>query len=281
MSDDHHRRAVATPSHFSSLSSTYALQTGNSTADLFNTVLPRVQALHPLTSSSVVHDNAAGPGSASAAILASLKKEDWPREILITDNNADMIQNAADAFKTVEGVECKVLDSQELEGLVEGRYTHSIMNVSLFLLKDPVAAMARVHSTLQPSGLAVITTWSRFGAAHIIHAAQRAIRPDLPLMPVPPPHFASLEYLEETAEKAGFERAKIETFSKSVVVEEGKWLDGLRGFFRDSPLAKMARRGWSGEDEDRWMDEIEKAVQEELKEYGGVFFEGAVMIARK
>ena len=281
MSDDYHRTEIGTPSYFSSLSSTYALQTGNSTTDLFKAVLPRIQEVHPLTSSSAVHDNAAGPGSASAAILAALKKEDWPREILITDNNADMIKNAAEAFKVVEGVECKVLDSQELEGLAEGRYTHSIMNVSLFLLKDPVAAMARVHDTLQPSGLAVVTTWSRFGAAHIIHAAQRAIRPDLPLMPVPPAQFASLEYLGETAERAGFEKGKIETFNKSGVVEEGKWLDGLRGFFRDSPLAKMARRGWSGEDEERWMDEIEKAIQKEVKEYGGVFFEGAVMIARK
>lgn len=138
-----------------------------------------------------------------------------------------MIKTATSIFKDVDGIESRVLDSQNLEGLEDGHFTHSIMNVSLLLLRDPVAAISRVHATLAPSGVAVFTTWSRFGASHIIHAAQSAIRPDLPLMPVPGPNFSSLEHLAKWAEEAGFEKDEIETFKKHLKVEEGKWLDGL------------------------------------------------------
>lgn len=274
-------KEVVNPAHFSSLSTTYALQTGNSTTDLLNLILPHIHSLKPIDSSSVIHDNAAGPGSAAAAILAFGDKEKWPKEILVTDNNEDMIKTATSTFEDVPGIKCQVLDSQNLQGLQDGHFTHSIMNMSLFLLPDTVKAMARIHSTLAPTGLAIFTTWSRFGASHIIHSAQKAIRPDLPLMPIPGPQFASLDYLAESAEKAGFEKSKIETFNKDLKVVEGKWLDGLKGFFNWSPLVKMARKGWSEEEEGRWMGEIEKGIQREIEEYGGVCFEGAVLIARK
>lgn len=52
-------------------------------------------------------------------------------------------------------------------------------------------------------------------------------------------------------------------------------------FFGQSSLVKMARKGWSEEEEGRWAGEIEKAIQKEIEEYGGVNFEGAVLIARK
>ncbi|KAJ3545495.1 hypothetical protein NM208_g2488 [Fusarium decemcellulare] len=272
---------VCNPSYFSSLSSKYALSTGNSTTALFKSILPHIQSLHPINAASIVHDNAAGPGSALAAILGFLPKEDWPRESLITDINEDMINNAKSIFKDVHGVDFQVLDSQHLPGLQEAHFTHSIMNISLFILSDPVEAISRVRATLAPSGIAVFTNWSRFGASHVMHAAQRAIRPDLPLIPVPSPESSDLEYLAGCAEKAGFAKGQIETFNKDVVVEEGKWLDGLRGLFGHSPLVAQAQIEWTDEEKSRWMGEIEKAIQQEIQEHGGVYFEGAVLIVRK
>jgi len=59
--------------YFNKLSTGYSRQTGNSTYQLIEQVL---QELRPaVTSSSVVHDNACGPGTATMAVIAHIGSE--------------------------------------------------------------------------------------------------------------------------------------------------------------------------------------------------------------
>jgi ubiquinone/menaquinone biosynthesis C-methylase UbiE len=117
--------------YFTSLSRSYSRQTGNSTRALFASVLGRISP--SITSSSVIHDNAGGVGTATSVILDSLtptSPDDVP-EVLITDNNPGMIVAAKEAFRGLSSrVTATEADSQDLSRISDARFTHSIVNFS-------------------------------------------------------------------------------------------------------------------------------------------------------
>jgi ubiquinone/menaquinone biosynthesis C-methylase UbiE len=181
------------PHYFDKFASFYARQTGHSTLTILaDVIVNHVQtSAHPIGPDSVVHDTAAGPGIGAAALVARLSKDQLPKKMLVSDNAAPMV-NAALASLTASplpDVDCKVLDSQDLASVPNNYFTHSIDNFSIFTFVNPTDAIRETYRTLSPGGLAVITCWRRFAPMFIVHAAQKKIRPDLPLMPTPSPEF--------------------------------------------------------------------------------------------
>ncbi|KAK5239391.1 hypothetical protein LTS06_012810, partial [Exophiala xenobiotica] len=79
--------------YFTEIAPKYAQVTGNTTLDLFSQVLTHRDGLS-ITPESIVHDNAAGPGTATEALIAWCHQHDVspPRKIVVTDYVPAMIE---------------------------------------------------------------------------------------------------------------------------------------------------------------------------------------------
>lgn len=267
------------PEYFSVLAGNYARQTGNSTRRLFDASFDDINALLPITKDSVIHDNAAGPGTATSVIVDKFSAEPGLPKILVTDNVPPMVTAAKDSFQGWPEIETQVVDSLSLEGIPDNNFTHSILNFSIFTFMDPLKGLQEIHRTLQPGGLAALITWRHFGAGHIIHAAQAIVRPDLPAMRIPHPEFMNEGVLADLAIQAGFEKSDFKESERNIVVN-GVDLEGLKGFMLGD-FTKPARAGWTEEEEARWPEAIAKALEKELGEFGGVRFVSWVVLAIK
>lgn len=193
------------PDYFSKFASVYVRQTGNSTLNILADVITEnVQtSAHPVGPDSIVHDTAARPGIGAAALVASLPKDQLPKEVLVSDNVAMMVSAARESLVSspLPCVDCKELDSQDLSSVPDNYFTHSIDNFSSFAFVRPADAARETYRTLRPGGLAVVTCWRRFAPMFIVHAAQKKIRPDLPLMPTPSSEFYDEGVLQKVVEE--------------------------------------------------------------------------------
>lgn len=266
--------------YFTTLARSYASQTGNSTHAMFASSLDLI--IPPIVSSSVIHDNAGGVGTATSVIFEKLAAtfHDGIPEVLITDNNPAMIAAARDAFRDHSSrITAAEMDSQDLSNVPDNKFTHSILNFSVFLFPDALAALREIHRTLQPSGVAALLTWKRFGFSSVIHAAQRLVRPDLPLLPLPGAQFMNDGVLHRHVIESGFDESNIQVAQKETV-RVGEDVEGMKALMVTTFL-QMACKGWSDEDKKKWPTAIEQAISSEVEEYGGVKFEAWVVIAKK
>ncbi|KAI0553955.1 S-adenosyl-L-methionine-dependent methyltransferase [Xylaria curta] len=272
------------PDYFSKFASIYVRQTGHSTLDILASVITEhIQtSAHPIGADSVVHDNAAGPGIGAAALVARLPKEQLPKELLVSDNVAMMVSAARESLTAspLPHVECKELDSQDLSSVSDNYFTHSIDNFSIFTFIRPVDAIRETYRTLRPGGLAIITCWRRFAPMLIVHAAQKKIRSDLPLMPSPGPQFYEEGVLQKVVEEGGFTRGKIAVTDKVLVVTKDENIAGLTALM-SGPLMAKAREGYTAEQEAKWAESISQSVKEEVEQFGGIRFEAYVLLATK
>jgi SAM-dependent methyltransferase len=269
------------PEFFAWLATNHAKLTGNSTRSLFAASLEDITALHPITPGSRIHDNAAGPGTTTSVLVERLTPDTLEEiDILVTDNAPAMIAAAREDFSALipSTVTAQEMDSLKLE-FPNGHFSHSILSFSIYNMSDPLKCLQEVRRTLQDGGLAALVTFKRFGAAEVMRAAQKMVRPDLPPMFVPREEFMQEGVLADLAVEAGFDREKMSMSSRRVVVA-GEDLDNLRSFF-PGLISQPARKGWTEEENARWPEVIEEAVQGEIKQYGGVLFEAWVVLARK
>lgn len=264
------------PEYFKKLSTVYARQTGNSTYRLLEQFLRKLQP--SLTSSSVLHDNACGPGTATTAIISYTGFE--PPLIEATDFSPAMIDVLSEEISAENwnNVRASVMDSHELT-FPDGTFTTSITNFSIFTFQDPLKCMQEVRRTLKPDGLAIVSTWKRFTVSNLIHTAQRAVRPDAQLMKVPRAEFMEEGYLWDLMVEAGFSSDKIQVWDISTTIQ-GHDSVGLRDFMLGGFTAS-ARAGWTEEERARWEGAIDSAIEEEKIRNGGIKMEAWIVAARK
>lgn len=267
------------PKYFSALAANYAQHTGDSTRRMFELSFDDIQAISPITKDSIVHDNAAGPGTATSILVEKFPAGELPA-ILITDNVPPMIQGAKESFASWPRIETRLLDSLNMQDIPADHFTHSILNFSVFAFSNPLQALQEIHRTLKPGGLAALLTWKRFGAGEVVHAAQAMVRPELPPMKVPHSEFLEEGVLRDSAVEAGFDASAIHVSQQSLVVNGPNLDNGLKNFLLGD-FTRPARAGWTEEEAGRWPEVIGKAIQNELELYGGVKFESWVVIAKK
>lgn len=272
------------PDYFSKFANIYVRQTGHSTLNILaDAITAHVQtSAHPVGPDSVVHDTAAGPGIGAAAIVASLPKDQLPKEILVSDNVAMMVSAARESLvaSPLPHVDCKELDSQDLSSVPDNYFTHSINNFSIFTFVRPADAVRETYRTLRPGGLAVVTCWRRFAPVFIVHAAQKKIRPDLPLMPTPNPQFFQEGVLQKVVEESGFAKDNITVADKILVIEDDENIAGLT-MLMSGPMMAKAREGYTEEEEARWVEAVRQSVKEEVAQFGGIRFEAYILLASK
>lgn len=272
------------PDYFSKFANIYVHQTGHSTLNILADVITdNVQtSAHPIGPDSVVHDTAAGPGIGAAALVARLPRDQLPKEMLVSDDAAIMLSAAQESLvaSPLPHVECKELDSQDLSSVPDDYFTHSINNFSIFTFLRPADAIRETYRTLRPGGLAIVTCWRRFAPVHIIHVAQKKIRPDLPLMPIPNPQFYEEGVLQRVVEEGGFAKDNIKLVDKVLTVTDDENIAGLT-MLMSGPLMVKAREGYTKEEEDRWAETVKQALKEEVEQFGGVRFEAYIVLATK
>ncbi|KAI1152214.1 hypothetical protein F4825DRAFT_419947 [Nemania diffusa] len=178
-------------------------------------------------------------------------------------------------------VECKELDSEDLSSAVSDDYfTHSLNNFSIFTFVRPVNAVRETYRTLKPGGLAVVTCWRRFPPMLIVHAAQRKIRPDLPLMPAPGLEFNEEGVLQRVVEEGGFAKDNITVLEKALVVADDENKAGLTTLM-SGPMMIKAREGYTEAEEAVWVEAVNQSVKEEVEQFGGIRFEAYILLATK
>jgi len=277
MAEPHQHPTSNLPKYFNKLSQIYPRQTGNSTKNLFAQIKDQ---LAPITSSSHIHDNASGPGTATEVILKTVLPDIRPK-IVATDMVPAMIE-ALDAEVSEQdwgnNVATAVMNSQKLD-LPDDSFTHSITNMSVFNFSDPLRGIKEIHRTLQPRGQAVITTWKRFGIGEVIHEVQRRIRPDLPLMKYSGEEMHSADAVMDLMLTAGFGKKPIKVLQKSQIVA-GEDLEGLSDFAR-GPFTEPARKDWTDEEQAKWKSVLDQVLDEEKEKHGGVKFEMWAVFATK
>ncbi len=202
--------------------------------------------------------------------------------MLVSDNVATMVSAARESLVAflLPYVECKQLDSQDLSSVPDNYFTHSIDNFSVFTFIRPADAVRESYRTLRPGGLAVVTCWRRFAPMYIVHAAQKKIRPDLPLMPTPCPEFYEEGVLQKVVEESGFAREKITMVDKVLVVTDDGNIAGLT-MLMSGPMMSKAREGYMEEEQAKWAESVSQSVKEEVEQFGGIRFEAYVLFATK
>ncbi|GAB1309929.1 Methyltransferase type 11 domain-containing protein [Madurella fahalii] len=247
------------PDYFSKFANIYVRQTGHSTLNILaNVITENIQpSAHPIGPDSVVHDTAAGPGIGAAALVARLPKDQLPKEMLVSDNVPMMVSAAHESLvaSPLPKVECKELDSQDLSSVPDNYFTHSIDNFSIF-------------------------TFRRFAPMFIVHAAQKKIRPDLPLMPTPSPEFYEDGVLQRVVEEGGFAKENITMVDKVLVIANEENIAGLT-MFMSGPMMSKAREGYTEEEQAKWTECVSQSVKEEVEQWGGIRFEAYVLLATK
>lgn len=284
MASQAHHPHLPLPDYFSKFASIYVRQTGHSTLNILADVITEnVQtSAHPVGPDSVVHDTAAGPGIGAAALVACLPKDQLPKEMLVSDNVAMMVSAARESLvaSPLPHVDCKEVDSQDLSSVPDNYFTHSIDNFSIFTFVRPTDAVRETYRTLRPGGLAVVTCWRRFAPMFIVHAAQKKIRPDLPLMPTPSPEFYEEGVLQKVVEESGFAKNNITMVDKVLVVDDDENIAGLI-MLMSGPMMSKAREGYTEEEEARWVGSVSQSVKEEVEQFGGIRFEAYTLLATK
>ncbi|KAI0408256.1 S-adenosyl-L-methionine-dependent methyltransferase [Xylaria palmicola] len=272
------------PDYFSKFAGIYVRQTGHSTLNILSDVITEyVQtSAHAIGPDSVVHDTAAGPGVGAAALVISIPTDQLPKEVLVSDNAAMMVSAARESLvaSPLPHVDCKELDSQELSSVPNNYFTHSINNFSIFTFVRPVDAVSETYRTLRPGGLAIFTCWRRFAPMFIVQAAQKKIRPDLPLMPTPSPEFYEEGVLQKVVEEGGFTKDNISAGEKVLIVTDDENIIGLT-MLMSGPMMIKAREGYTEKEEARWAESVKEAAKEEIQQFGGVRFEAYILLAAK
>ncbi|KAF2435157.1 S-adenosyl-L-methionine-dependent methyltransferase [Tothia fuscella] len=250
--------------------SEYKKQSGGVTLAILQQVL---DMLPPITSSSIIHDNACGPGVATMEILARATKAGTSLPcIQATDYSEGMItilQGRIDEGKWSGSVTAQIMDGSDLSPIADDTFTHCITNFGIFAFPDAVAGAGHIRRTLKPGGTAAITTWKSPENIFFINKVREILAPGCA------PWFPLQEWLEEgklpgVLHEAGFEKKRTE-ISELRAIWDISDLGACVELF-DGPFWNGAKEGLNEEQKGRWS----KVIREELEKRQG---KGIEMIA--
>jgi ubiquinone/menaquinone biosynthesis C-methylase UbiE len=264
--------------NFSQYAGQYERMSGGVTRKIGEEVL---KLIPPIMPSSVVHDNACGPGIMTSIILEQAAGAGQPPpKIIATDFAEGMINTLkqgieANGWNTVNA---KVMDAGDLSAIPSESITHSITNFGLFAVPDAVKGAAEIKRTLKPGGYAIITTWKVASSLELIWRVQKAIRPDLPLFePV------SRDWLHEWKIRGvvldgGFKESNVK-----IVPIETWWEGGTDELVTvmSGPFWDVVKAEWTDKEQERWPEEVRNQLTEEERRDGRLRMVAWVCVAKK
>ncbi|KAK4998150.1 hypothetical protein LTR66_002563 [Elasticomyces elasticus] len=239
----------------------------------------------PITSDSIIHDNACGPGIVTDEILKLYEVQSPPGapapRIEATDYAKGMI-DIVNSFVVMKGwtsVRATVMDGQDLSEFHDGEFSLTIMNFGIFALPDPERGASEIHRTLKPGGTAVVTHWNNPRNLEILNVVQRAIRPDLPTFSPVSKEWLEEGKLERTLQSGGFGSDDIKV-TETTVEMKFKDIEELKEHF-SGPFWAQARKGWTEEDCEKWDGAVMDALTEREKRECIIEMVAFIAVAKK
>jgi ubiquinone/menaquinone biosynthesis C-methylase UbiE len=226
----------------------------------------------PLTPHSVILDNAAGPGTVTGEILrltqfAQQQQGANHPTIHATDSSSAMIR-ALEARAAREDwpsgvVKSHVMDSMDLGEFPDDTFTHTYMAAAIFIVPDPLKAIAEIKRTLQPGGVALVTSFEKQEFLQIFQDAQRAIRPDEAMWKGPlPDEWLTEGKLRSVMEGGGFEVEKVEIQRFSAWARGEEWAKSASKLLIEG-FTRSITGGWSEEEKGRFEEKLNADLQSE------------------
>jgi ubiquinone/menaquinone biosynthesis C-methylase UbiE len=208
-----------------------------------------IKRMPPITSDSIVLDNACGPGIVSGQIIKSLPSNTTP-QFFAADLSPPMLEQLR-KHDWASRVYSETMDAQDLK-YPDDKFTHSFTNFALMIMPEPLKAAKHIYRTLKPGGTAALTTWKKQGYMVIFHDAQRKVKPDSEYLPGP--RAISSEWMSDTKfrstlEEAGFQAEDIQITTETATMSSDLW-EGL-GPMKDM-LFKDVVQGWTEKEKDEY-----------------------------
>jgi ubiquinone/menaquinone biosynthesis C-methylase UbiE len=232
----------------------------------------------PISSTSIVLDNASGPGIITGEILNQTASSAGGSPIIYAvDISPAMIEMLRK--KNWPSVKSDVMDAQALS-YPDNTFTHSFMNMGIFLLPEPEKGAEEIYRTLKPGGVAVITSIKQVGWVRIFQAAQKEVKPEAPLWKSPLKEEWSTENkLRSVVHAGGFKFENIE-----IKTTESTMLSNILGDFlvsmKDS-VTQMITKDWSEVEKQQFEVVLQKQTEKEMLNLEELEIVAWVAVARK
>jgi ubiquinone/menaquinone biosynthesis C-methylase UbiE len=215
----------------------------------------------PITSDSVILDNACGPGIVTGEIIKQCKPDTAP-ELFAADYSSAMIEQLR-KHDWASKVQSEVMDAQDLK-YPDDKFTHSFTNFALMAIPDPLKAVKQIYRTLKPGGTAAITTWKHIGYMVIFHDAQRKVKPDSKLLPGPrgiAEEWMGDTKFRSTLEAAGFQTKNIEITTETAITSSDIWGKGLELW--KGVIVNDVVHGWTDKEKDEYSVALKEQIEQE------------------
>lgn len=261
---------------FNKAAQNYEKQSAGVTRLIGQQILP---LLPPITTASVIHDNACGPGIITFDIIAQCSNSGIdPPTIYATDFNKGMIdalQSTIDAGN-LKTVTAQVMDGSDLSQFRDDQFTHSITNFGIFTFPDAVAGVKHVFRTLKPGGVTAITTWKYPGNIFFTNEVLQELAPGREEW-FPVREWTQEVKLRGILEEGGFDRRNIEFLEKRTLwnIED---FDTTVELF-NGPFWDHLKNGLTEEQKTGWLAAVKKALK--ARNGKGIDMIAWVAIARK
>lgn len=262
---------------FNAIAEGYEVTTGGCPRELAHKVLPLLQKNNPITSSSIILDNACGTGTATDIILNST---DASPTFHLVDGAENMVNLARARFESKPNVKASVAVGEDLSIFSDNHFSHSITNVGLLFFVDPAKGAAEIYRTLAPGGVAVVTGWEDLGYPPVLHRVQMAVRPEDKLfaMPLPPETFVP-DHTRKILEGAGFSNVEmLEEWAHWAAVSDS-W-EGLSALLMKA-FGPAIFNNWTEEEREKGREVFARILPNEAESFVNPDGEKAVGIKMK
>jgi ubiquinone/menaquinone biosynthesis C-methylase UbiE len=261
--------------HFDKVAATY--EPRGASSKISKTAGELIAFAPPISQSSIVLDNASGPGIITGEILRQSESAGAAPQIYAADISPAMIETLRQ--KNWTGVKSDVMDAQELS-YADDFFTHSFMNMGIFLIPDPEKGAAEIYRTLKFGGVAVITSIKQVGWVRTFQAAQREVRPEAPLWKgLLKEEWSTEEKLKSVLQAGGFspESIDIKTTESS---QPSHMIGSFLASIKDN-VALMITKDWSEAEKQQFAVVLEEQFENRIskpQEYEIILW---VALARK
>ncbi|TID21712.1 Methyltransferase type 11 [Venturia nashicola] len=217
--------------------------------------------LPPITSTSIIHDNACGPGIITSSILAHCTRASVdPPTIYATDFAQGMIDTLQTTIDThnLKTVTAQIMDGSDLSPFSDSKFTHSITNFGIFAFPDAIAATKHIHRTLKPGGVAAISTWKYPGNQPFVNQVLQELAPGIEEWSMKK-EWTDKARLRNALEEGGFAEENIEIFERAMlwsIDDFEKTVERFNGSFWD-----QAKGGLTDSQKEGWEDAVRKVLK--------------------
>lgn len=239
--------------HFDKVAATY-----KPTSAMLKIACELISLAPSISSTSIVLDNASGPGIVTGEIMRqSASAGAPPPTIYAADISPAMVELVVqNNWSSVRG---DVMDAQELS-YPDNTFTHVFMNMGIFLLPEPEKGAKEMYRALKPGGVAVVTSIKQVGWVRIFQAAQKKVRPGAPLWKGP----LGGEWSREDKLRGVMENGGFRTEDINLTTIESSQLSSMVGHLLDS-MKDNATKMITGDWNDVEKQHFEVCLQEEFE----------------